>query len=319
MMDSIIRKLYRFLFRITHFYLSDAEKLARERVIRGKEQFKMLNKADYIIVSFGKSGRTWLRMMISRVYQLKHGLSHRHLLGFDNLHRKNQQIPSIFFTHDNYLKDFTGNTDNKSDYYGKKIILLVRHPADVAVSQYFQWRYRMKPLKKAINDYPLDGEEISIEEFVINHPAGLTKVINFMNAWATEKDAIKNLLIVRYEDLKTSPEATLSNIMQFLNTPADQQTIASAVEFSSFENMKKLESSGTFRLSGGRMVAKDQNNPDSFKVRKGEVGGFRQYFNSQQTNLIEEIIDQQLSPLYGYRRQTQNATTTSIKNDDSSR
>ena len=304
-MESIVKKLRRFLFRITHFYLPESEMMITERSIRGKEQFKTLNKADYVIVSFGKSGRTWLRMMISRVYQLKYNLSQRHLIGFDNLHRKNKQIPTIFFTHDNYLKDFTGNTDNKSDYYNKKVILLVRHPADVAVSQYFQWRHRMKPIKKAINDYPLDGDDISLEEFVIEHPAGLKKVFDFMNLWAAEKDAVKNLLIVRYEDLKAKPEITLTVIMDFLGSPVDQQTITDAVEYSSFENMKKMETSGKYRLSGGRMVPKDQNNPDSFKVRKGEVGGFRQYFDIEQTYQIDKTIDEQLASVYGYSSNNQ--------------
>ncbi|MEE9424566.1 MAG: sulfotransferase domain-containing protein [Methylococcales bacterium] len=299
-MNSIIRKLHRFLFRITHFYLPASEKLAKERVIRGREQFKSLNKADYVIVSFGKSGRTWLRMMISRVYQLKYNLAQHHLIGFENLHRKNKKIPAIFFTHDNYLKDYTGNTDNKSDYYNKKVILLVRHPGDVAVSQYFQWRHRMKPIKKVINDYPLQDDDISIDEFVINHSAGLQKVFDFMNIWAGEKHALSNLLIVRYEDLKTTPEATLTRIMDFLNSPVDEQTIAQAVEFSSFENMKKLESSGKFLLSGGRMLPGDRNNPDSFKVRKGKVGGFREHFSTEQIEQIDTMINQQLSPVYGY-------------------
>ncbi len=300
-MNSIVKKLRRFLFNITNFYFPESEKLARERVFRGKEQHRKLQKADYVIVSFGKSGRTWLRMMISRVYQLKYHLSQRHLIGFDNLHRKNSEIPTIFFTHDNYLKDYTGHADNKSDYYNKKVILLVRHPADVAVSQYFQWRHRMKPHKKAINDYPLDGEDISLETFVIEHPAGLKKVIDFMNLWADEQNAIENLLIVRYEDLKHQPAETLTSIMEFMDTHVDEKTIAGAIEFSSFDNMKKMEGSGAFWLSGGRMVPKDKNNPDSFKVRKGKVGGFRQYFDIEKTIQIEEIIDQQLSPVYGYR------------------
>jgi hypothetical protein len=302
-MDSVIRKLYRLLFRITHFYLPESEKLVRERTIRGREQFKKLNKADYIIVSFGKSGRTWLRMMISRVYQLKYKIHERHLIGFDNLHQKNKQIPTIFFTHDNYLKDYTGNTDNKSDYYNKKVILLVRHPADIAVSQYFQWKHRMKPLKKAINDYPLEGEDISIDEFVINHPAGLQKVFDFMNLWAAETNLLNNFLIVRYEDLKSTPEVALTKIMEFLETATDQQTIAQAVEFSSFENMKKLETSGTYLLSGGRMLPGDRNNPDSFKVRKGKVGGFKEHFNPQQVQQIEAMINQHLASVYGYNKE----------------
>ena len=31
---------------------------------------------------------------------------------------------------------------------------MVRDPADVAVSQYFQWKFRMTDRKKTINDYP---------------------------------------------------------------------------------------------------------------------------------------------------------------------
>ncbi len=91
-MDSIIRKLKRFLFRITHFYLPASEKLLRERSIRGKEQFKSLNKADYVIVSFGKSGRTWLRMMISRVYQLQYNLSEIELVKQQVLTRPTQHL-----------------------------------------------------------------------------------------------------------------------------------------------------------------------------------------------------------------------------------
>jgi len=121
-----------------------------------------------------------------------------------------------------------------------------------------------------------------------------------MNLWAAEKHTLSNLLIVRYEDLKATPEATLTKIMDFLNSPTDEQTIAQAVEFSSFENMKKLESSGTFLLSGGRMLPGDRNNPDSFKVRKGKVGGFREHFSTAQIEQIETMINQQLSPIYGY-------------------
>jgi hypothetical protein len=98
---------------------------------------------------------------------------------------------------------------------------------------------------------------------------------------------------------------TLTVIMDFLGSPVDQQTITNAVEYSSFENMKKMETSGKYRLSGGRMVPKDQNNPDSFKVRKGEVGGFRQYFDIEQTYQIDETIDEQLAPVYGYSSQNQ--------------
>ena len=145
---SIWKKTSRRLLRGALLFASEDRKTRSERWLRGREQMQRLRAADIVIVSFGKSGRTWLRVMLSRLYQVKHGLSQRHLLGFDNLHSMNRAIPKIFLTHDNYIKDYTGNIDNKSDFYGHKVVLLARDPRDGAVSQYFQWRYRMKPNKK---------------------------------------------------------------------------------------------------------------------------------------------------------------------------
>ena len=103
----------------------EAEILKAERKLRGVEQFDKLQRADIVVVSFGKSGRTWLRVMLSRYYQLRFGLSEKNLIGFDNLNRKNEGIPRIFFTHDNYLADFTGHFDTKVDFYDTKVVLLV--------------------------------------------------------------------------------------------------------------------------------------------------------------------------------------------------
>lgn len=58
-------------------------------------------------------------------------------MGFDNLHHKNKAIPKLFFSHDNYLKDYTGNVDNKADFYDRKVVLLVPDPLDMTVSQFF--------------------------------------------------------------------------------------------------------------------------------------------------------------------------------------
>ena len=108
-MHTVIKKLTRFLVLGLLFFLPKEKKIRIDRWLRGKEEFRKLRLADCVIVSFGKSGRTWVRVMLSRFYQLKHGLSARHLIGFDNLHKKNAAIPRLFFTHDNYIKDYTGN------------------------------------------------------------------------------------------------------------------------------------------------------------------------------------------------------------------
>jgi hypothetical protein len=292
------------------FFLPPDRKHNLQRWIRGREQLHTLRKADCVVVSFGKSGRTWLRVMLSRVYQVKHGLPQHYLLSFSNLHLANRAVPKIFFTHDNYLKDYSNHGDSKIDYHDKKVVLLVRHPADIAVSEYHQWRYRMRSHKKALNEYPDHGEEVDIFDFTVHRKAGLKRILDFMDGWARAIPGMPSLLMVRYEDLRANPEETLGRILDFLGTPGSAAEVREAVSFASFENMKKLESEQAFRFRGGRYGARDPNNPQSAKVRRGKVGGYHDYFSTDQVAEIDAIIKAHLSPLFGY-----NATTTEEKTE----
>jgi hypothetical protein len=268
-----------------------------ERWLRGREDWRKLRLADAVVVSFGKSGRTWLRVLLSRVYQLQHGLGERAVIGFDNLHYQADGVPRIMFTHDNYVKDYTEHRDSKSDFYDKKVVFLARDPRDVAVSQYFQWKYRMKPNKKDINAYPID--DLTPFEFVMSD-AGLPKVIDFMNLWARESRKIKDFMVVRYEDLRARPQETLARVLEFLGTPGTEAQIADAVQFASYDNMKRMEQRGVFWLSGGRLVPKDRSNPNSYKVRRGKVAGYRDDFDAAQLARIDQLVGATLDPLYGY-------------------
>ena len=117
----------------------------------------------------------------------------------------------------------------------------------------------MKPNKKDINAYPT--ADLEPFEFVMSE-AGLPKVIEFMNLWAKEAPKIREFMIVRYEDLRAAPQATLGRVLHFLGTPATKAQIADAVEFASYDNMKRMEQQRVFWLSGGRLVPKDRSNPD---------------------------------------------------------
>jgi hypothetical protein len=301
---AIWKKTSRKTLRLLMLFYREERKRAAERWLRGREQFHMLGLADIVIVSFGKSGRTWLRVMLSRAYQKMYALSPRALIGFDNFHGMNRAIPKIFFTHDNYIKDYTGHNDSKVDFYAKKVVLLVRDPRDVAVSQFFQWKYRMKSNKKLLNQYPGEGNEVSIFDFVMDPDAGLPKGIAFLNLWAREAGRLGSFFLLRYEDLRAQPEETLRKLLEFMGTPGTDAHINDAVEFSSYENMKKMEQERTFWLSGGRMVPKDRNDPNTYKVRRAKVGGYKDYFDDQQVAAIEALVDASLSPLFGYTRLT---------------
>ena len=82
---------------------------------------------------------------------------------------------------------------------------------------------------------------------------------------------------------------------------ASQADIDGAVDYSSYENMKKMESSAQFRLAGGRMMPRDKDNPNSFKVRRAKVGGYRDYFTDEEVAAIDQRLAETLDPLFNYK------------------
>lgn len=299
-MHMIIKRLIKWLVRAISVFLPEAKAHELQRWRRGKEEFWKYKHCEYVFASYGKSGRTWVRVMISRYYQLVYKLPDNILMGFDNFTGLNKKIPKIFFTHDNYLRGYTGNVDSKKDFYDKRTVLLVRSPIDVAVSQFFQWKYRMRPEKKAMNKYPAHEADISVYDFVKGEDQGLAHIIEFLNNWARELPKVKNLLVVRYEDLRLHPEREMARIVEFLGLEPDADHLKDMAEFASVENLRKKEQDNYFWRSGSRVQAKDLNDPNTFKVRKAKVGGYRDYFDDDQVAELDAMVDSGLLPVFGY-------------------
>lgn len=293
------RVVLRFLVLGLLFWLPAPRRRRVERWLRGREEYLRLRRADWVLMSWGKSGRTWLRVMLSRAYTLHAGLPARLLLDFDNLRRRSAGLPAVFFTHNNYLRDYTGNWQSKAHFRGRRMVLLVRDPRDVAVSQYYQWRYRMRPVKKFLNDYPPHDSEVSLWDFVCDPKVGVPRIVDYFNDWAASADELDDLLIVRYEDMRREPQAVLQRILDFTGTPMDEAVIAEAVEFAAFDNMKKMERERFFRGSGARVRPGDAANPESFKVRKASVGGYREHFDAEQLAELDSLLAR-LDPAFGY-------------------
>ena len=292
----------RHLLLAPFFFLPGRRKIALERYLRGKQEYARLQQADWALVSWGKSGRTWFRVMLSRYYQLHFGLETDFLLEFDNFHRMNRQAPKVLFSHNNYIRDYTGQWDSLDQYKGRKLVLLVRDPRDVAVSQYFQWRYRMLPRKKALNAYPPHGAEVDIFDFVCNPDCGIPRIVGAFNTWARAIPALgEDVLLVRYEDLRADPAAVLGRVVSFTGLDPQPEHIEAARDYADYENMKKREASKEgMRGSGQRVKPGDEGNPDSFKVRRGKVGGYRDYFTPEQVGIVDAMVEGKLDPCFGY-------------------
>jgi hypothetical protein len=271
------------------------------RWLRGWAESLLLEGADATIVSYGKSGRTWLRLMLSRFYQRRYGLPEGTFLEYDNLSRRAREIPTLFFTHGNYLRDFTGHFDSVAeDFRDHRVLLLVRDPRDIAVSQYFQWRHRMSPHKRWLNRYPTVDSEVSIWQFVAEHEAGLDRAIRFLNVWAEAASRPEAIEIVRYEDMRSEPQETLDRVLRFFGADPDEAGVRDAVEYARFDNMRRLEEGLQVSASGRRLVPGKRGKSDSYKVRRAKVGGWRDYFDEEQIAALDARVKAMLRPGFGY-------------------
>lgn len=270
-----------------------------ERRFRGYEEAKKLDRSEGVVISYGKSGRTWLRVLIWRYFAKKHGLASDTITEFDEFRNLNPAIPVLFFTHDNYLKDYTG-ADGKFEHYGaSRVALLVRDPRDTAVSQFFQWKHRIVPRKKILNNYPL--ADVSLHDFITGEEAGIPKIIEFMNAWARDMDKFPNLLLIKYEDLRANTKGELKRVLEFFGQNPTDAELEDSADFASVDNMRRMEKENAGKLVANRSLKPgDASDPSSYKVRRAKVGGWRDYVTEEQSDAIDLMVKEKLSPVFGY-------------------
>jgi hypothetical protein len=278
----------------------------RERALRRLEIGKAARGVG-IVVGHPKSGNTWLRTMLSRVYQLRHGLPETLVLKTDELHRLEPAIPSFCFTNGWYsyeaaIGEVLAPGHAECAIRRKPVVLLARHPCDVAVSWHNQFTRRVSPAKRELINAslarPIDHRKISLWEFVMHSPVGLPSLIEFLNTWDRNLSQLPLTLRVSYEQLRADPEATLERVASFFGLGFSGEEIAEAVRFGAFENMRALEQSG--RVKHGGLAQVDPADPATVKVRRGKVGGYRDDFTPEQVAEMERLVAEKLSPRFGY-------------------
>jgi hypothetical protein len=107
-------------------------------------------------------------------------------------------------------------------------------------------------------------------------------------------------IVVRYEDMRADPEGALGRVLTFLGTPGSDAQIRDAVAYAAYDNMKQLEQSRVFWLSGLRLRPGDRANPQSYKVRRAKIGGWRDYFDDGEVAAIDALLAARPKPPFGY-------------------
>ncbi len=251
---------------------------------------------DAYLISYPKCGRTWLRLLLGK-----------YVLGFDveadpldvkGLTKSSTEFTTLEVSHDDYAhwKPYDKIEQDKRAYAGKKVLFMVRDPRDVVVSNYFQYVKRGR-LKEA--GYEFEG---TISDFLRHDIGGLKSVVAFFNVWADSRNVPEAFEIVSYEDLTKDPAKTLARCIAFLDWPEKPDGyLQQVVDYGSFEKMRGYEETNAFK--NFTLVPPKRLDPEGFKVRKGKIGGYRDYLSADDIEHMNAYIARNLNPLYGYREE----------------
>jgi len=223
-------------------------------------RMRVSGTSDAVVVSFPKSGRTWLRFMLDQI-----GIPVRYThAGSDHVLRKN----------------FDELTLPQAEFARKRVLFMLRDPRDTAVSGYFQATRRIHCFSGSMQDFLRDPRH------------GLEKIIRFNLMWLDAGADCKDFAVLQYQDLHADAPSEFARAAAFLcNRILSEGEIERAVEAGKFENMHALELSGKGGDTYGDILSpKDPNDPDSFKVRRGKIGGWRDYFTPEDEIWAEDLI-----------------------------
>lgn len=214
-------------------------------------------------VSFPKSGRTYLRYMIGKYFQLKDNLEEKNLLDYSEKY-------GLIFKHAGSYKEDDSVSIN--DLKNESIIWLKRDPIDTLVSFFYHVTYRKKEYKKNLSSF------IRSEEY------GIQKLIWFEN----EVSKLNLSMLINYEDMYRDPEMIVSKVLKKMTKTYDKDILKEAVYQSTFTKMRDAEITGRVNISEKDYI--DKTDERQLKVRKGQIGTGKDYLHEEDIEYINEII-----------------------------
>lgn len=227
---------------------------------------------DVFLVSYPKSGNTWLRFLIANLLYVE---KHPDFSNIDAL------IPSMTAATRRQLDRLPRPRILKAhidfDPRFKNIIYLVRDPRDVVVSQYhFNRKRRTIPEDYRLEDF--------VDRFIENrlfHPNGSWG--ENVQGWVYTPSPARRFLLLHYEALQGEILREMVRIAEFLAVCADETKLRFAVQQSDASRLRKLES----KQAAGWASTKDTRKDIPF-VRAAESGQWKKTLSESSVAKIEK-------------------------------
>ncbi|MBA2312815.1 MAG: sulfotransferase domain-containing protein [Actinobacteria bacterium] len=238
-----------------------------------------LNQEDAFLVSYPRSGTTWLRFLLFEALTNKSP-------GFGSI---KEAVPSLTkHHHAAVVLGQRGRLIQSHETFSdgdRRIIYAVRDARSVALSEY-QWQRR------------LGLEPGSLDRFIADFTRGRS---NPWGPWdqhvqywlASEPARLDHLHLIKFEDLRRDTVGTLRLALSFLGVEMTIEELRSVVDNNSVERMRTKEDDA--RERGWRSRAR----PDIRFVNQGRSEGWRNELNPQQIKAIETRFQPTLERL-GY-------------------
>lgn len=216
------------------------------------------------IVSYPRSGRTWLRLML-------------HDVSVD-----------ARFTHvgsKNVLQLAPGEICQGMEKYARRpIVFLHREPRDTLISYFHHCRRR-------------GVWEGDLATFVRDPRNGFERILAFNLGWMEAQDRFADFTAVAYEDLRADPHGELGRIVRFLRCNLVRaRDIEAAIADNTFERMKEREQSGELHARFGDRFTPGGGPDENMIVRRGAVGGHASELSEADAAYCAELMER-----YDYR------------------
>lgn len=232
---------------------------------------------NLMVCGYPKTGRTWLRFMLacslaeqyelgvsvtlSNAYSIVPNDAVEIMPGQPDFTYHNV-IPKIEMSH----RPYTSEVHDDSN-----LVFLTRDPRDIMVSHWLHDKNQVRLFSGDLHSY-------------VREPSrGIAAFLSHLEGWAPK---LSSTQVIAYEAMRENPFLTLGRVCTKFGLKISDTTLFHAVEKSSMAEMQQME-----LRDGIAGLSYDRTNPEARRVRRGKVGGFVDYLNSQDINYINSAIE----------------------------